>query len=156
MEIGAPWRIRLNDPSADYCSRLFICRLARTTVCNKTVLDCRLRSRCCHLESYFKHTPFCCRYIRRDIMCRGVAKGGVLGPPNPIPLKLLRIKRIRTRHALRIRLIELWMSWMNWELRSINCCELVGYFGLQVARLCKNLVLRWRHLYRVQSATDSD
>jgi len=38
---------------------------------------------------------------------------------------------------------------MNWELRSINCYELVGYFGLQLARSCKNLVLRWRHLYRV-------
>ena len=38
---------------------------------------------------------------------------------------------------------------MNWELRSINCYELVGYFGLQLARLCKNLVLRWRHLCRV-------
>ena len=41
---------------------------------------------------------------------------------------------------------------MDWELRSrppINCYELVGYFGLQLARLCKNLVLRWRHLYRV-------
>jgi len=40
----------------------------------------------------------------------GVAKGDVLGvlrPPNPIPLKLLRIKRVRTTHALRIRLIEL-------------------------------------------------
>jgi len=38
---------------------------------------------------------------------RGVAKGGP-GTPNPIPLKkLLRIKRVRTRHALRIRLIEL-------------------------------------------------
>ena len=32
---------------------------------------------------------------------------GVPGTPNPIPLKLLRIKRVRTRHALRIRLIEL-------------------------------------------------
>jgi len=40
---------------------------------------------------------------------RGVAKGGPGGPgtPNPIPLKLLRIKRVRTRHALRIRLIKL-------------------------------------------------
>jgi len=43
---------------------------------------------------------------------RGVAKrtgGGPEGPgtPNPIPLKILRIKRVRTTHALRIRLIEL-------------------------------------------------
>jgi len=38
---------------------------------------------------------------------RGVAKGGPGTPPNPIPLKLLRIKRVRTRHALRIRLIKL-------------------------------------------------
>jgi len=37
----------------------------------------------------------------------GVAKGDPGIPPNPIPLKLLRIKRERTRHALRIRLIEL-------------------------------------------------
>jgi len=74
---------------------------------------------------------------------------GVLGPPNPIPLKLLRIKRVRSRHSLSIRLIELWMFRMNWELRSINCYELVGYFGLQLARLCRNLVLWWRHLYRV-------
>jgi len=42
----------------------------------------------------------------------GAAKaGGVQGvlhpPPNPIPIKLLRIKRVRTTHALRIRLIEL-------------------------------------------------
>jgi len=36
----------------------------------------------------------------------GVAKEGP-GTPNPIPLKLLRIKRVRTTHALRIRLIEL-------------------------------------------------
>jgi len=36
--------------------------------------------------------------------------GGPEGPgtPNPIPLKILRIKRVRTTHALRIRLIELW------------------------------------------------
>jgi len=83
---------------------------------------------------------------------QGRSQGGSWGswdPPNPIPLKLLRIKRVRTRHALRIRLIELWKSWMNWELRSINCYELVGYFGLQLARLCKYLVLRLRHLYRV-------
>jgi len=31
-------------------------------------------------------------------------------PPNPIPLKILRIKRVRTTHALRITLIELWTS----------------------------------------------
>ena len=91
---------------------------------------------------------FANKWIRLNVFNRGVAKGGP-GTPNPIPLKLLRIKRVRSRHALRIRLIELWMSWMNWELRSINCYELVGYFGLQLARLCKNLVLRWRHLYRV-------
>ena len=84
------------------------------------------------------------------IFNRGVAKGGPPGTlPNPIPLKLLRIKCVRTRHTLRIRLIELWTFWMNWELRIINCYELVGYFRLQLARLCKNLVLRWRHLYRV-------
>jgi len=80
---------------------------------------------------------------------RGVAKGGP-GTACPIPLKILRIKRVRTTHALRIthalhiRLMELWMSWMNWELRSINFYELMGYFGLQLARLFKNLVLRWR------------
>ena len=82
---------------------------------------------------------------------RGVAKGGPGGPGTPRSnptKKLLRIKRVRTMHALRIRLIELWMSWMNWELCSISCYEL-GYFGLQLSRLCKNLVLRWRHLYRV-------
>jgi len=80
----------------------------------------------------------------------GVAKGGGgPGTPNPIPLKLWRIKSVRTTHALRIRLIELWMSWMHWELRSINCYEFVGYFGQQLARLCKHLVLRWRHLCRV-------
>jgi len=78
------------------------------------------------------------------------SQGGRPGTPQSNPTKkLLRIKRVRTRHALRIRLIELWMSWMNWELRSINCYELVGYFGLQLARLCTNLVLRWRHLHRV-------
>jgi len=40
---------------------------------------------------------------------RGVARGvlGVLGPPSPIPLKILGIKRVRTTHALHIRLIEL-------------------------------------------------
>ena len=26
--------------------------------------------RCCHLESYFKHTSFSCRYMSRDIMCK--------------------------------------------------------------------------------------
>ena len=46
--------------------------------------------------------PSTCRPCRRS----GVAKGGP-GTPNPIPLKLLRIKRVRSRHALRIRLIEL-------------------------------------------------
>jgi len=71
---------------------------------------------------------------------RGLAKGwGVLGPPNPIPLKLWRIKRVRFTHALRIRLIELLMSWMNWELRSISCYELVGYFWA-TARM---LVQKW-------------
>ena len=30
----------------------------------------RLCPRCCHPGSYFKHTPFLCRYIRRDIMCK--------------------------------------------------------------------------------------
>ena len=35
---------------------------------NKAVIDRRLRSRCCHLGSYFKHTSFSCRCIRRDIM----------------------------------------------------------------------------------------
>jgi len=29
------------------------------------VIDRRLRPRCCHLESYVKHTSFSCRYIRR-------------------------------------------------------------------------------------------
>ena len=38
---------------------------------------------------------------------QGRSKEGGPGTPNPIPLKLLRIKRVRTRHALRIRLIEL-------------------------------------------------
>jgi len=42
---------------------------------------------------------------------RGVAKGGPVGPGTPPPIqphyKLLRIKRVRTRHALRIRLTEL-------------------------------------------------
>jgi len=49
--------------------------------------------------------PSTCHPCRR----RGVAKGGPVGPgtPNPIPLKLLRIKRVRSKHALRIRLIEL-------------------------------------------------
>jgi len=28
----------------------------------KAVVDRRLRARCCHLESYFKHTSFSCRY----------------------------------------------------------------------------------------------
>ena len=37
---------------------------------NKAVTDRRLRPRCCHLDSYFKHTSFSCRYIRRDIMCK--------------------------------------------------------------------------------------
>jgi len=41
-------------------------------------------------------------------MARGVAKGGgVPGPPIQSHLKLLGIKRVRTRHALCIRLIEL-------------------------------------------------
>ena len=43
---------------------------------------------------------------------RGVARGGPKGPggpgtPSPIPQKLLRIKSVRTRNALRIKLIEL-------------------------------------------------
>jgi len=37
---------------------------------------------------------------------RGVARGGP-GTPSPIPLKILGIKRVRTTHALHIRLIEL-------------------------------------------------
>jgi len=42
--------------------------------------------------------------------CEGRSQGGCpwgSETPNPIPLKLLRIKRVRTRHALHIRLIEL-------------------------------------------------
>ena len=35
--------------------------------CNKAVIDRRLRPRCCHLESYFKHTSFSYHYIHRDI-----------------------------------------------------------------------------------------
>jgi len=58
---------------------------------------------------------------------RGVVKGGP-GTPNPIPLKIIKDKTCTHRHALRIRLIELWMSWMNWEL-GIDCYELVGYLG---------------------------
>ena len=39
---------------------------------------------------------------------------------------------------------------MHWELRSINCYEFVGYFWATARTLVqKNLVLRWRHLYRV-------
>ena len=37
---------------------------------NKAVTDHRLRSLCCHLRGYFKHTLFSCRYIRRDNMCK--------------------------------------------------------------------------------------
>ena len=39
---------------------------------NTAVIDGRLRPRCCHLWSYFKHTPFSCRYVslRRNIMCK--------------------------------------------------------------------------------------
>jgi len=68
-------------------------------------------------------------WVIDELLYRGVARGGGTGTPNPIPLKLLTIKRVRTRHALRIRLIEVWMSWMNWELRIINCYELVCYSG---------------------------
>ena len=31
-------------------------------------MDRRLCPRCCHLGGYFKHTPFSCRYMRRDII----------------------------------------------------------------------------------------
>jgi len=34
---------------------------------NNTVIDCRLRPRCCHHGSYFKHTSLSCRYICRDL-----------------------------------------------------------------------------------------
>jgi len=37
---------------------------------NKTVIDRRLRPRCCRMWSYFKRTSVSCRYIRRDIMCK--------------------------------------------------------------------------------------
>ena len=62
---------------------------------------------------------------------RGVAKGGPgTPPPNPITLKkLLRIKRVRTRHALRIR-----------PDRTVNV-------------LCKNLVAMTSF---IQNATDCD
>ena len=39
------------------------------TFINKAVIDRRLRPRCCHAWSYFKHTSISRRYIRRDIMC---------------------------------------------------------------------------------------
>ena len=86
---------------------------------------------------------------------RGVAKGrgvpGGTGTPNPTPLKIVTDKTRRPYAlALRIRLIELQcMNVLNKLLRITYCYELVGYFGLQLARLYKNLVLRWRHLYRV-------
>ena len=37
---------------------------------NRTVIDRRLRPRCCHLWSYFKHASFSCRYTRVDITCK--------------------------------------------------------------------------------------
>ena len=42
--------------------------LSTEQVDNKEVIDRRLRPRCCHLGSYFKHKSFSCRYMRRDIM----------------------------------------------------------------------------------------
>ena len=36
----------------------------------KAGVDRRLRPRCCHLWSYFKHTSFSCRCICRDIVCK--------------------------------------------------------------------------------------
>ena len=71
--------------------------------------------------------------------------------------KLLRIKRVRTTHALRIRLIELWMSRMNWELglRSINCYELVGYFWATARTLVKKKY-RVAMTSFIHSATDCD
>ena len=37
---------------------------------NKPVVDRRLRPRCCHPGSYFKHASFSCLCIRTDIMCK--------------------------------------------------------------------------------------
>jgi len=63
-----------------------------------------------------KDRPTCAVIAIREVTRKlwfatmGVAKGGGPGgpgTPNPIPLKLLRIKSVRTKHALRIRLIEL-------------------------------------------------
>jgi len=42
-----------------------------------------------------------------DNFDQGRSQGVSWDPPNPIPLKILRIKRVRTTHALRITLIEL-------------------------------------------------
>jgi len=39
-------------------------------ICNKAVIDLRLRPRCFHLESYFQQTSFPCCYIRRDTACK--------------------------------------------------------------------------------------
>ena len=36
-----------------------------------------------------------------------ISQGRSAGTPNPIPLKINKEKNVRTRHALRIRLIEL-------------------------------------------------
>ena len=77
--------------------------------------------------------------------CQGRSQGGgVLGPPNPSPLNIK--DKTCTHYActahyactMRIRLI-LWMSWMNWELRSISCYELVGYFWATACTLVKKI-----------------
>ena len=82
----------------------------------------------------------------------------VLGPPQSNPTKKIMKDKTCTQydttHALHIRLIDLWMSWMNWELRSINCYEFVGYFWATA----RTLVQKSRVVMTsfIQSATDCD
>jgi len=47
--------------------------LRRTMSDAVAVTDRRLRLGCCHLWSYFKHTPFSCCCICRDITCKAAS-----------------------------------------------------------------------------------
>jgi len=92
-------------------------------------------------QNYVSVTLHVLQVLSFDNFDQGRSQGVSWNPPNPIPLKILRIKRVRTTHALRITLIELWVSWMSWELRSIDCCELVGYF-CSIISCCDDVIYR--------------
>ena len=71
LHTGVTWQIRWIDRCG--ASILPLAAITAATCdwsANRWIIDRRLRPRCCHPESYFKHTSFSSHYIRRDIMCK--------------------------------------------------------------------------------------